>query len=74
LNGGQIILTGTDGIWETENPAGKKFGKDRLRQTIRQHYNGSAEEIIQAVIDALAAFRETASQDDDITLVVVKAT
>lgn len=74
LKGGQIILTGTDGIWETENPAGEKFGKDRLRQTIRQHHNGSAEEIIQAIIDALAAFRQSASQDDDVTLVVIKAT
>ena len=70
---GQIILIGTDGIWETENPAGEKFGKDRLRQTIRQHHNGSAEEILQAITDALAAFRQTASQDDDITLVVIKA-
>jgi sigma-B regulation protein RsbU (phosphoserine phosphatase) len=74
LKGGQIILTGTDGIWETDNPAGEKFGKDRLRQTIRQHHNGSAEEIIQAIIDALAAFRQSASQDDDVTLVVIKAT
>ena len=74
LNVGQIILTGTDGIWETDNPAGEKFGKDRLRQTIRQHHRGSAEEILQAITDALAAFRQTASQDDDITLVVIKAT
>jgi sigma-B regulation protein RsbU (phosphoserine phosphatase) len=74
LNGGQIILIGTDGIWETENPAAQKFGKDRLRQTIRQHRNGSAEEILQAITDALAAFRQTASQDDDITLVAIKVT
>jgi sigma-B regulation protein RsbU (phosphoserine phosphatase) len=74
LNGGQIILIGTDGIWETENPAAEKFGKDRLRQTIRQHRNGSAEEILQAITDALAAFRQTANQDDDITLVAIKAT
>jgi sigma-B regulation protein RsbU (phosphoserine phosphatase) len=74
LNGGQIILIGTDGIWETENPAAEKFGKDRLRRTIRRHRNASAEEITQAVTDALAAFRQTASQDDDVTLVVIKAT
>ncbi len=74
LNGGQIILTGTDGIWESENPAAETFGKDRLRQTIRQNCHGSAEEILQAITDALKAFRQTAIQIDDITLVVVKAT
>ena len=71
-NGGQIILIGTDGIWETDNPAGVKFGKDRLRQTIRQHHNGSAEEIIQAITESLASFRQGASQVDDVTLVVLK--
>ena len=39
---GQIILIGTDGIWETENAVGKKFGKERVRQIIRQHANRAA--------------------------------
>ena len=68
----QIVLIGTDGIWETENPQGERFGKKRLREIIRQHKNRSSEEIVQAVTDALADHRETAPQQDDVTMVVIK--
>jgi len=70
---GQIIVIGTDGIWETENPHSEKFGKFRLRQIIRQHSQFSAQEILDAIINSLKEFRGTASQNDDVTLVVVKA-
>jgi sigma-B regulation protein RsbU (phosphoserine phosphatase) len=70
---GQIIVIGTDGIWETENPHAEKFGKFRLRQIIRQHSQFSAQEILNAITNALEAFRGTAPQNDDVTLVVVKA-
>jgi sigma-B regulation protein RsbU (phosphoserine phosphatase) len=70
---GQIILIGTDGIWETENPHSEKFGKFRLRQIIRQHSQFSAQEILSAIINSLNQFRGTAPQTDDVTLVVAKA-
>jgi sigma-B regulation protein RsbU (phosphoserine phosphatase) len=69
---GQIIVIGTDGIWETENPHAEKFGKFRLRQIIRQHSQFSSQEILNAIINALKKFRDTAPQNDDVTLVVVK--
>ena len=68
----QIVLIGTDGIWETENPQGESFGKRRLKEIIRQHKNKSSEEIVQAITDALADHRETAPQQDDVTMVVIK--
>ncbi len=68
----QIVLIGTDGIWESENPQGESFGKRRLKEIIRQHKNKSSEEIVQAVTDALANHRETAPQQDDVTMVVIK--
>ncbi len=68
----QIVLIGTDGIWETENPQGERFGKQRLRKIIRQCRNDSSQEIVQAITDALGNHRQTAPQQDDITLVVVK--
>lgn len=70
---GQIMVIGTDGIWETENSHSEKFGKFRLRQIIRQHSEFSAMEILNAIITALNEFRGSASQNDDVTLVVVKA-
>jgi len=68
----QIVLIGTDGIWESENPQGESFGKKRLREIIRRHKNKSSQEIVQAVTDALASHRDTAPQQDDVTMVVIK--
>jgi len=70
---GQVIAAGTDGIWETDNPRGEKFGRDRLREAIRRRGRYSSQEILDAVMGDLASFRQTAPQNDDITLVVVKA-
>lgn len=69
---GQIILIGTDGIWETENPHSEMFGKERLREIIRKHGHGSSQEILQVITSALASHRQTAPQKDDITMVVLK--
>lgn len=68
----QIVLIGTDGIWESENPQGEGFGKKRLREIIRKHKHQTSQEIIHAITDALANHRQTAPQQDDITMVVIK--
>jgi len=70
---GQVIVIGTDGIWETENPDGERFGKHRLREIIRRNSHGCAEEILRAITERLDEFRQTAPREDDVTLVVVKA-
>jgi len=69
---GQIIVIGTDGIWEAENAQGERFGKDRLRDIIRWHHTAAAPAIVEHIIEALAEFRGTVPQQDDITLVVIK--
>lgn len=71
-NTGQVILIGTDGIWETRNRSGEKFGKQRVKEIIRQNQKFSAQEILQAINDGLSAFRQNANLSDDITLVVIK--
>ena len=35
LRPGQVVLVGTDGVWEMPNAAGEQFGKQRLRDVIR---------------------------------------
>ena len=70
---GQIIVMGTDGIWETENSNLEKFGKFRLRQIIRQHSQFPAQDILNAILNALKEFRGPAPQNDDVTLAVVKS-
>lgn len=72
LRAGQVIVVGTDGVWEMPNPAGEQFGKDRLREIIRANASGPASGVSKAVLDALTVFRETAPPADDVTFVVVK--
>ncbi|MGB5747106.1 MAG: SpoIIE family protein phosphatase [Desulfobacterales bacterium] len=70
---GQIIVIGTDGIWETHNPQGEMFGKDNLQRIIRAQAAQSAREILMAVIEALEDYRDRQKKkEDDITLVVIK--
>ena len=71
---GQIYLASTDGLWEAANSEGEIFGKDRLRDAIRRSADLPAEDMAKAIRDELARFRGDASQDDDITFVIVKAT
>jgi len=72
-NYGQTVLIGTDGIWETENKQGDMFGKNRLREILRRNSHASAAKILQAITDSVTEFRREATQEDDITLVVIKA-
>jgi sigma-B regulation protein RsbU (phosphoserine phosphatase) len=66
------MVIGTDGIWETENPRSEAFGKARLKEIIRRNSHLSAREMVEAITDELAAFRQTAPQWDDATMAVVK--
>ncbi|MGD9126913.1 MAG: SpoIIE family protein phosphatase [Planctomycetia bacterium] len=72
LNPGDVVLFGTDGIWETTDPAGNPFGKARLHQVMLDLQSHPADVIREEVLEAVAAFRGDAPQLDDITLVVVK--
>jgi sigma-B regulation protein RsbU (phosphoserine phosphatase) len=69
---GQIILIGTDGIWETKNAQEQMFGKDPIFEIIRQNSKARADEIMQAVISALNRFRGGLTPEDDVTLMVIK--
>jgi sigma-B regulation protein RsbU (phosphoserine phosphatase) len=72
LTRGQIIVFGTDGIWEAHNARGEIFGKESLFETIREYAAKSAKEIVAAIIDSLNRHRHDVIPEDDVTLVVVK--
>ena len=72
LRSGEVLVVGTDGIWEARNPANEMFGKGRLEEVVRAHAGASAADISRAVTDAVSTFRGEHSQDDDITLVVIR--
>jgi len=70
---GQVLAIGTDGIWEARNPDGEMFGKERFQAVLREQAHTPAATIVSAVREAVARFQAGAPQDDDITLVVIKA-
>ncbi len=73
LEPGHMLVVGTDGIWEARNEAGEMYGKQRLRELLLSMRGESAQAVCDAVIAAVAAFRGSEAQTDDITLVVVRA-
>jgi len=68
----QVILLGTDGIWEARNQKGEMFGKKRIYDIIRKNSSLSGNEIIDVILESLNSFQKGAKIEDDITLVVIK--
>ena len=68
----QIILIGTDGIWEMHDEAGRMFSKEALKEIIRAQAAESAEKIMDEIIEALNRFRGHCESQDDVTMVVIK--
>jgi sigma-B regulation protein RsbU (phosphoserine phosphatase) len=73
LKAGDVVVIGTDGIWEAQNESGAMFGKDRLRNIIIRDSDKSANEICSQIIDDVTSFSSPTPQLDDITLVVIKS-
>lgn len=57
----------TDGITESKNQSGARYGDDRLR-TI---FDGESNDLFQEVIDDNTTFREGLKQDDDISFIEI---
>ncbi|NES25041.1 MAG: serine/threonine-protein phosphatase, partial [Symploca sp. SIO3E6] len=72
LHAGDGIVLYTDGIPEAFNPDKKQYGMKRLCEVISQNWQGTAQEVKQAVIDDVREFIGTQKVFDDITLVVLK--
>ena len=70
---GDVLVIGTDGLWEALNPAGSTFGKDRFRDAIRRAADYSAQGVLDNILDTLRRFTHPEPFRDDVTLVVVKA-
>jgi sigma-B regulation protein RsbU (phosphoserine phosphatase) len=70
----QIIVVGTDGVWETRNAANEMFGKQRVRDLVRRHARRDARRIRDEILEALRRFLGSRPSEDDITLMVVKIT
>ena len=72
LKPGQIVVLGTDGIWEAKNESGEMFNKSRLKKVIEREHDHDAKEIVDEVIASVEAFRGEKAREDDITLALIK--
>ncbi len=69
---GQVMLIGTDGLWEARNGADEQFGKARVGQAIADFAHLTAAEIDAGIYERLREFCASRSIEDDITYVIIK--
>lgn len=72
IEAGDIILIGTDGIFETRNSDNIVFGQQAVNKIIADNYEQPAAVIQESLVSEVKQFRGDMDQEDDITLVVVK--
>ncbi len=72
LESGDVILIGTDGIWETSGSDGTQFGKHRLERIVSENAGRTASEICDSLIDEVDQFRGDQKPEDDVSVVVIK--
>ena len=71
---GEIICLTTDGIADAQDPAGDRYGAERLRQLLERLTAGesSARAVVDAVGEDVRAFVGTALPADDVTVLAVR--
>jgi phosphoserine phosphatase RsbU/P len=73
LQPGDVLVVATDGFSEARSPEGELFGHERLLALIQELATLSAHEIADRMYTIISQWSAGASQDDDQTLVVIKA-
>lgn len=68
-----MLIIGTDGIWESRTGRDEMYGKDRFHQLLKENAHASPADICARVLDSVTRFIGSAPRSDDATLVVIKA-
>ncbi len=69
---GDVLLLYTDGVTEAQNNAGNFYGEKRLQAVLRSLGSRPANEILESILSDLKEFLGGSSQQDDVTLVVLR--
>jgi len=72
LSPGDVLLMYTDGVTEAQDRAGRFYGEQRLQEVLRSLGSRPANEILESILADLKSFLGGASQQDDVTLVVLR--
>jgi sigma-B regulation protein RsbU (phosphoserine phosphatase) len=70
LERGDCLVLYTDGVTEARNGAGEEFEESRLADTVLRTGPGTAHQVLDSIMGATIAFAGSATQHDDITLIV----
>ena len=68
---GERLVIYTDGIVEASDPDDQPFGEQRLHEVVFAHSEDGPDRCAAGVFEAVDAFRRSARQEDDETIVVV---
>jgi serine phosphatase RsbU (regulator of sigma subunit) len=72
LGRGDLFVLYTDGLTEAMNDQGECFGESRLAALIGEHADLPADELRERILRDIEAFTESALQQDDMTMVVLR--
>lgn len=72
LERGDLILLYTDGLVDAFNAEGKRFGRKRIEQALRESADKSANDALNHILWSMRKFTGLRRSLDDTTLVVVK--
>jgi sigma-B regulation protein RsbU (phosphoserine phosphatase) len=72
LRDGDILIVGTDGLWEARNSEGEMFSIERVRQLLATWHHKTAEEICEGILARVKSFSDRDELDDDTSLMIVK--
>ncbi len=72
IRAGDVFLLFTDGVVESENPAGKEFGTQRLISTFDESLDGPLAAMPAKIICEVASFQKRRNHDDDVCVVAVE--
>lgn len=71
---GDVFAVFSDGVFDTCNAAGEKFGIPRIQAFLENNSTKSPEELLATLRDQLKAFSENTKATDDRTAIVIKCT
>jgi len=69
---GDLLVFYTDGVTEARDASRDLFGEERLQAIVAANAGASAQEVLDAILDAVREFTGEAEQSDDLTLFVIR--
>ena len=72
FNPGDCLLIYSDGVTEAMNEGNEEYGEDRLLETMKTHFDKTAQDLTDAIVESVGQFAGSRTQTDDITIVLLK--